>query len=314
MNDIDLDLERIEYAARTIDPVFLHSPQFADEQLSREIGNNTVIKLETANPLRSFKGRGTDFLAGQLNGNQTVVCASAGNFGQAMAYAGRSRGIEVEVFVDDLVNPVKIERMRQFGATVTLVSGQASFETARNYAEQHDNRVLIEDGRSTAIAEGAGTIGVELLTEHDFDTVVVPVGDGALINGIARWIKAHREGIRVVGVGVDTAPAMAGAWRTGEVVDGEPTDTIAETIATWTPIQESIHRMRALVDDFVLVTEDSLLDAMRLCADTVGVLLEPAGAAGIAAIRTCELAGDRFATVLTGSNPRPELVSALLNQ
>ena len=107
----DLKLENIEEAARVIDPVFLNSPQFEDEQLCAALGRRVVVKVETANPIRSFKGRGADYLFRKLDAKMTVVCASAGNFGQAVAYAGRSRGMAVEVFVPTDVNPIKVKRM-----------------------------------------------------------------------------------------------------------------------------------------------------------------------------------------------------------
>jgi Pyridoxal-phosphate dependent enzyme len=110
--DLDLSIARIEEAARTIDPVFLNTPQYADDQLGAALGRNVAVKVETANPLRSFKGRGADFFMGRLAAGPTVVCSSTGNFGQAMAYAGRRRGTAVEVFVPENVNPAKLARMR----------------------------------------------------------------------------------------------------------------------------------------------------------------------------------------------------------
>ena len=101
--DLNLSLARIEEAAHVIDPVFLNTPQYADEQLNAALGRKVVVKVETTNPLRSFKGRGADFLMGRFDAGQTVVCSSTGNFGQAMAYAGRRRGVAVEVFVPESV-------------------------------------------------------------------------------------------------------------------------------------------------------------------------------------------------------------------
>src|SRR5262245_58987402 len=129
--ELDLSVTRIEKAVRTVDPVFLNTPQYADEQLNAALARNVVVKVETANPLRSFKGRGADFFMGQVEPGSTVVCSSTGNFGQALAYAGRRRGIAVEVFVPENINPVKLARMRAFGANVTLVgSDSAASESA----------------------------------------------------------------------------------------------------------------------------------------------------------------------------------------
>ena len=313
MTDLDLSLARIEEAARVIDPVFLNTPQYADEQLSVAVRREVVVKVETANPLRSFKGRGADFFMGRLGARSTVVCSSTGNFGQAMAYAGRKRGIAVEVFVPENVNPVKLARMRAFGARVTPMGADsaAAEAAARDHVAATGGCVYVEDGREPTIAEGAGSIGVELLRAGPFDTIVVPVGDGALITGVARWIKAHAPETRIVGVCASGAPSMAMSWQAGKPVSTERSDTIAEGIEVRVPVPESVARLVALVDDMVLVEDDDLLQAMQLAAQTLGLLLEPSGAAGLAAIRVHDLPGDRLATILTGSNLRPEHLRGL---
>ncbi len=311
--DLDLSVRRIEEATRTIDPVFLNTPQYADEQLNAALARNVVVKVETANPLRSFKGRGADFFMGRVDPGSTVVCSSTGNFGQAMAYAGRRRGIAVEVFVPENVNPVKLARMRAFGARVTPVGADsaASEAVARDYVAGREGCVYVEDGKEMAIAEGAGTIGVELIQAGPFDAVVLPVGDGALITGVARWIKDCAPQTRIIGVCASGAPCMALSWRARKPVSTERSDTIAEGIEVRVPVPESVVRLVALVDDMVLVDDRDLLEAMQLSVQTLGLLLEPSGAAGLAAIRVHNLAGDRLATVLTGSNLRPEHLHGL---
>lgn len=303
----DLSIDRIVAACRAIDPVFLATPQYSDAQLDAALGRQVVVKVETANPLRSFKGRGADFLVGQIPAGPTIVCSSTGNFGQAVAYAGRRRDRAVEVFVPEQVNPVKLARMRAFGARVTPtgVDSAAAEAAARDRVATLPHCIYVEDGRETAIAEGAGTIGLELAATP-FDTLVVPVGDGALITGVACAIKAHRPHTRVVGVCASGAPCMALSWRAGRPVSTDRTDTIAEGVEVRVPVPESVARLVALVDDMVLVDDRHLLDAMRLGAETLGLWLEPAGAAGLAAIRVHDLPGERIATILTGSNLRPE--------
>lgn len=313
--DLDLSVARIEEAARTIDPVFLNTPQYTDAKLSAALGRNVVVKVETANPLRSFKGRGAEFLMARLDvtDGATVVCSSTGNFGQAVAYAGRRRNIRVEVFVPENVNPVKLTRMRSFGAhvTVTGADSAASEAAARDRVAAAKDCIFVEDGKEPAIAEGAGTIGVELLRAGPLDTVVLPVGDGALITGVARWIKHYAAETRIVGVCASGAPCMALSWRAGKPVSTERSDTIAEGIEVRVPVPESVARLVALVDDIVLVDDGDLLRAMRVSVETLGLLLEPSGAAGLAAIRVHDLPGDRLATVLTGSNLRPEHLRGL---
>jgi threonine dehydratase len=254
--DLDLSVKRIEEAARTIDPLFLNTPQYADEQLNAALAHNVVVKVETANPLRSFKGRGADFFMERVDPGLTVVCSSTGNFGQAMAYAGRRRGIAVEVFVPEHVNPVKLARMRAFGARVTPVGADsaASEAAARDYVAGRKGCVYVEDGKELAIAEGAGTIGIELTRAGPFDAVVLPVGDGALITGVACWIKDCAPPTRIIGVCASGAPCMALSWRARQPVSTARSDTIAEGIEVRVPVPESVVRLVALATTWSLST------------------------------------------------------------
>jgi len=324
-----LSLAHIERAAQVIDPVFLHSPQYEDDTLNAALGRRTLLKVETGNPIRSFKGRGADFFARSLDPKQKIVCASAGNFGQAMAYVGRSRRIPVQVFVAHDVNPAKAERMRSLGAEVTVCDGDfdVAKENARQQAADHSECVFVEDGAEDAISEGAGSIAVELLAAGTIDTVVVPLGDGALINGIAAWIKHRSPGTRVVGVCPEATPAMLHAWREARGIpathapesagsekdSNPPAYTIADGIEVRVPVRKSVEIMKDLVDDIVLVSDDEMIQAMRLSLSALGLLLEPSGAAGLAAIQRHQLPGERLATILTGSNIHPQMLSQLLS-
>jgi threonine dehydratase len=205
-----LSPERIAQATAVIDPVFLDSPQFRAESLESHLGCRVVVKVETLNPIRSFKGRGAEYFTATLDGRPHLVCATAGNFGQGMAYAARKRGLPLTIFTSVSANPMKIARMRAFGADVRPEG--ADYDDAHRaaiaFAEETGAR-LVEDGRDRAIAEGAGTIGLELLRwPEPFDEILVPVGDGALLGGVSHWVKAHQPSTRVVGVVAVGAPAM----------------------------------------------------------------------------------------------------------
>lgn len=296
--DVDLDLTRIEEAARTADPVFRDSPQFVSEQLCAALGRNVLVKIETANPLGSFKGRGADFLVRSLPPGSTIVCASSGNFGVALAYAARARGMGAHVYVSPGTNAARLARMQALGAAVSVADGDAA-QAARAHAAAQPGCVLANN--HPAVAEGAGTIGVELLRAGRLDTVVLPVSDGSLITGAGRWIKARSPATRIIGVCPAAAPAVALSWQAGRVVRAEPGPTIADSLAMREPAPEAVRRMRTLVDDMVLVTDSALLDGMRLAARALGVLIEPSAAAGLAAIACHDLPGTTLATVLTGT-------------
>ncbi len=304
-----LSLDRIAEAATVIDPVFLDSPQFLAESLGSDAGCRLVVKVETMNPIRSFKARGTEFLMASLEGNPHLTCATAGNFGQGMAWSARKRGFAITVFSATTANPLKVERMRALGAEVRQVGRDfdEAHQAATEFARSQGAR-LVEDGRDVEIAEGAGTIGMELSRWPErFDDVVVPLGDGALLAGIARWIKAEHPATRMIGVCAAGAPAMERSWRTGELCD-LPAQTIADGIAVTSPFAEALSDISGVIDDVLTVEDAALISAIRAVHRDLGLVLEPAGAAGLAAVRTHPdfFRGRLVAAILSGGNATSE--------
>jgi threonine dehydratase len=312
-----ITVANIERAAAVIDPVFLHTPQFICEPLASALGVRVALKVETLNPIRSFKGRGADLLVARAAANVPLVTASAGNFGQAMAYACRKRGVELTVFASVTANPFKVQRMRDLGARVVL-HGQdfdAAKAEARRVAEQSRVR-LVEDGRDVETAEGAGTIGLEWLRfDERLDALLVPLGNGALFNGIARVVKTRSPQTRMIAVQAAAAPAMIESWRAGRAIECDASGTIADGVAVRVPIDEALRDMDGLVDDALLVSEGTILEAMRLVHRHAGVVTEPAGVLGIAALIEH---GDAFrrglaGTILCGGNLTADQMAAWLS-
>jgi threonine dehydratase len=307
-----LSLDRIREAARTIDPVFLHTPQYVCEPLGDSLGVRVLLKVEILNPIRSFKGRGASYFISGFGGPGPVVCASAGNFGQAMAYACRGRRIPITIYAAASANPLKVERMRALGANVVLHGDDfdaAKLEARRGAGETGGQ--FVEDGLEPRIAEGAGTIALELLASREnFDAILVPVGNGALIAGLGRVLKAERPGVRIIAVQAAGAPAMVESWRAGTLVTHDRVDTIADGIAVRIPIREAVGDMRAVVDEAILVQEESIRLAMRLIHEHAGVVVEPSGAVGVAAIleRAETFRNLTAATVLCGGNLTAEQI------
>lgn len=314
-----LSLDAIRRAATLIHPLFRDSPQFDCEPLTQALGAAALqLKLETLNPLRSFKGRGADFFmhesAAALAG-RTLVCATAGNWGQAMAWACRARGRPLIVYSATTANPLKLERMRAMGAELRLYSDDfdAAKAEARRFCTEA-GAVFVEDGRDAAIAEGAGTIGLEMLRRGTaFDALLLPLGNGALATGVGRWIKAHAPAVRVIGVSAAGADAMAASWHEGRAVERARVDTIADGIAVRVPVPEAVADMRGTVDEVLLVGDDAIRHAMQLAFRHAGLLVEPAGVVGIAALlEHPALRPLRAATVLCGSNLTGEQVARWL--
>ena len=312
---MDLSLERIEEAAKLIDPPLLNTPQFSDPMLSEALGRETVVKMENVSPIGSFKGRGADYFVGGLERrDERLVTATAGNWGIGLAYAGRRHGHRVDIFAGASAYVGKLRRMRALGANVTVVDGgpDVVHGAARDLADRESGCRLVSDGEPAAVAEGHGTIGIELLRTGTIDTAVVPVGDGALISGIARWLKAQSPNTHVVGVCASGAPAMKLSIDAGRPIRSDPPTTIAGGLAISEPIAASLERLRVLVDDVVLVDDDDIRAAMALIADTLGVLVEPSGAAGVAAVQRHSVPGERIAVLLTGAAERPDWTSTLM--
>jgi len=277
-----------------------------------------ILKVEIVNPIRSFKGRGTDFLVSGLPaGTPTLICASAGNFGQGMAYATRKRGLPLVVFAAETANRLKLERMRELGADVRLAGHDfdEAKEHARAFADKTD-ALYIEDGREPAIAEGAGSIAVELARwPHAFDFALIPLGNGALLAGIATWMKATSPATRRIGVCAAGAPSMALSLQHGVPESTESVATIADGIAVRIPVPEALADLAGVVDEVLLVDDQSLIAAMELVFRGHGLVVEPAGVAGLAAALTFR---DRFqgasvVTPLCGGNLTAEQVREWLS-
>lgn len=311
---MDISIARIAAAAAAIDPVFKDTPQFLCEGLSAEIGQRVLLKVETLNPIRSFKGRGSSWFAQSFaDKSRPVICASAGNFGQGVAYAGTRAGLTVNVVAATTANPLKLEAMRNFGAEVILHGHD--FDAAKLHAAslaKERGGYFLEDGCEPAIAEGAGTIAMELLQSATRPTAIyVPVGNGSLICGIAAWIKAKAPAIKVIGVCPDAAPSMMQSWRDGRVVTTETANTIADGLAVRLPVAEAVAFMRSHVDDVVLVSDARMKEAMRLLFRHAGLAIEPSGTAGIAAIMDAPRTDGPVAAILCGGNVRAGLLAEL---
>lgn len=304
-------------ASTRIERVFADTPLIEQASANAAMGCRLLAKVETLNPIRSFKGRGADWLMANLHGDAPVVCASAGNFGQGLAYAARSRGRPAIVFAATTANPLKIDAMKRLGADVRLAGDDfdAAKAAARSFAEA-SGLEYVEDGARAAIAEGAGTIALEMTQTLEargiaLDAVVVPLGNGALLTAVGTWIKARAPACRVIGVVAAGAPAMRMSWQSGRVLPTASAATIADGIAVREPVAYALECMKTTVDDVWAVEEASLVSAIRFCHRHYGLVVEPAGGAGVAALLEYpdRLAGRTVGTILCGGNLAPGVVS-----
>lgn len=312
--DEEISLDRVIQAEAVIDPVFTGTPSLRFPSLDDALHAAVTLKVETLNPIRSFKGRGASYYMHQHPAAHPLVVATAGNFGQGLAYAARQSGTPLTVFAATNANPLKIERMRALGAEVRLQGDDFDSAKAAAQALADDTGAhMVVDGKDAAISEGAGTIGLELLREAPApDTLIIPLGNGAMLNGIATVVRAQAPSTKIIAVCATGAPAMERSWRSGSVIETDHVETIADGIAVRVPVPEALHAMRPRVDDVVLVDDEAILHAMRLLLAHTGLLSEPAGAVGVAALLADpnRFAGQSVATILCGSNVTDEQFTA----
>jgi threonine dehydratase len=311
----ELESAAIRRALATIDPVFRDGPQYVHDGLSARLGVAVIVKVETINPIRSFKGRGTSVAvralaaAGEIGADQAVVCASAGNFGQGVAYAARGLGIPALVFTSRRANRGKIVRMRALGAEVVEVG--EDFDEARAASEAAvaaGAGQLLVDGEDPRIATGAATLAVEVTDAVEAGAlpspavVSIPVGNGSLINGVGSWLRFAAPGCRVVGVQAEGAAAMTLSWRAGRPIDTPTVTTYADGIASRIAIPAAVELMLGRVDEMRIVSDEAIRAAQAELSAELGIMVEGAAAASWAGL----LAGPRpdgpAIVIVTGSN------------
>lgn len=311
----DLEPAAIRAAHGQIDPVFTRSPQFVHEGLSARLGVPVIVKVETVNPIRSFKGRGTWVVTAALAGEGTigperaVVCASAGNFGQGIAFAARALGVPAVVFCSTRANRAKVARMRALGATVIEVGDD--FDAARGASEAHaaeHDAALVVDGDDARISTGAATLALEITDAVEAGLLpmpvvaAVPVGNGALINGVGAWLRDAAPRCRVVGVQAEAAAAMTLSWRAGRPIDTDSAATYADGIASRVAIPLAVELMQGRVDDMVTVSEAELRSAQGELTEELGITVEGAAAASWAGLLAGERPDGPALVIVTGSN------------
>ena len=312
---IRVSADAIRSAHPRIPPAFRDSPQFISEPLSEAIGRPVVVKLETANPIGCFKGRGTwlaveELLAaGTVGERQGIVVASAGNFGQGVAYAARAMGVPAIVVAATTANTAKVAAMRRLGADVRLAG--EDFDAARLAAAElaaDDGWHLLIDGEDPWIAIGAGTLALELTdgiaAGHlpPLDRFYVPVGNGALIAGVGTWFRSAAAGTGIIGVQAAGAPAMTLSWRARRTIETPRTDTIADGIAARVPVPEALELMFDVVDEMQLVDEDQIVGATDELSVALPSTIEPAAGAAWAAVRADGALGGAIGILVTGGN------------
>ena len=289
-------------------------------RLSRATGKRVYLKLETDLPTSSFKVRGALFaLAMNLRKGpvREVVASSTGNHGAAVSYAANLLGISATIFLPENCNPVKRERIALLGATIVERGKDITdaFHEVEQYAQQH-GAYFLNDASDPDLPAGPGTIGCEILEQLPATAAIfVPMGDTALIRGIAAAATQISPEVRIVGVQSERAPAYYLSWKQGEAVCTDTCDTIADGLSTRVTTPANVSAIRQLVDDVVLVSDDQMLDAIDKLLFEEQVLAEPAGASTTAALlHHGSKGGENVVLVVSGANVSREVLHSAITR
>jgi threonine dehydratase len=290
------------------------TPLYPAPRLSRALGEKIYVKYENHGPVRSFKARGALYRLSLLNDMERqrgVVTASTGNHGQGIAYAGSMLGIPTTIVVPEDAPPLKTEAICALGGKLwTAGKNLHEAEEEAKKLARRDGTLFIEDGDDAGLMAGAGTIAWEILDELPaVSAILVPVGGGNLISGIALVAKRLRPEIRIIGVQSTQAPAVYHSWKEKAVREWD-CETTAGGLATSRPGMLAFAVLKDLVDSMVLVSDDELDKGILTVLDATGQIAEGAGAAPFAALKKLEPGPAPSSTVLIlsgGNLPLPDL-------
>jgi threonine dehydratase len=305
------DLADVLAARQRIAPYLRPTPLYRYPALDAMTGTQAWVKHENHQPVGAFKVRGGVNLVSQLTADERhrgVIAASTGNHGQSVAYAADLFGVHAVICMPEQANPVKVESIRALGAEVVFRG--RDFDEAREYCEKRaadDGYRYIHSGNEPSLIAGVATYTLEIIeAQLDIDVIVVPVGGGSGAAGACVVAKAVRTSIEVVGVQSEAAPAAYRSWQARSLVE-DTTSTFAEGLATRTAFELPQRILRELLDDFVLVSEEALRAATRLMISTTRNLVEPAGAAALAAVLDVpgRFADRKVALICSGGNISP---------
>jgi threonine dehydratase len=295
-------------AQKQIKPYLAHTPLHSYPALNELIGTTTYVKHENYQPVGAFKVRGGINLVSRMSADERargVISASTGNHGQSVAYAARLFGVKATIVVPEQANPGKVAAMRGMGAEV-LHAG-ANFDEARLYCEElartHGYRYIHSANEPLLIA-GVGTYALEMLEdEPELQTIFVPIGGGSGASGACLVAKTLNPAIRVIGVQAAASPAAYESWRQHKLVTA-PNRTTAEGMATGSAFELTQSILWDHLDDFVLVSEEEIKQAMLWMLERAHSLAEGAGAAPLAAAYKLreQLPGQRIGIVCSGGN------------
>ncbi|MFW5951823.1 MAG: threonine ammonia-lyase [Gemmatimonadota bacterium] len=307
----------VRAAARGLEGVAVRTPLIPSPWLREELGVEVRLKCESFQPIGAFKLRGAYTMIARLSEAERargVITYSSGNHAQAVAFAARAFGIEAVIVMPENAPPIKVRGTKRLGAEVVEEGTTSLARRERAEAIQAERGLtMVPPFDHPDIIAGQGTVGLEILEDWpEVGTIVVPIGGGGLISGIAAFVKQEHPDVRVVGVEPEGAPAMRRSLDAGELVTLDRIDSIADGLVPVRPGDLTFAHVRSLVDDVVLVDDHAIRAAAARLLVRGKLLVEYSGAATVAALRAGLALDGPAAAVISGGNIDPSRIPELL--
>ncbi|MFS0644405.1 hydroxyectoine utilization dehydratase EutB [Siminovitchia sp. 179-K 8D1 HS] len=314
-------LQQIFEAKRRVYQIVKPTPFIQSIQLSDQLGSPVYLKLENYHEIGAFKVRGAANKILQLSNEEKkrgVATFSTGNHGLAVAYVAKKMGISATVCISNRVPKAKVDAIRLAGARIEIVGeGQDDAEKYCYELEEKNGVTVIKPFDDPDIIAGQGTIGIEMAEEEpDIEVAVIPISGGGLFAGIATALKSYNPKMKMIGVSMERSPVMYESIRAGKPVILKEQPTLADSLLGGIGLNNAytFEIAKNLVDDFVLVSEEEIAEAMGFMAAEHRMIVEGAAATGVAALlnRKIDLAGMKAGTIITGNNVDLSVISNVI--
>lgn len=313
-----ITLEDVKDARDRIADIVHKTPVMSSETLSAVTGNEVWLKCEHLQKTGSFKIRGATNKVKEVaeKGGRHVVAASSGNHGQAVAFIARKLGLAATIVVPEDAPTCKVEAIKNYGAEVVYggTTSKVRLEKAEALASE-EGTVLVPPYDDPRVMAGQGTVALEIMDQvRDVDVVLVPIGGGGLVSGIATVAKEIKPGVKVIGVEPELAKDSYLSRQKGEIVSFDGTGTIADGLRALQPGDFTFPVMEKYLDDLVLVSDKEIKTAFSFLMERMKQVIEPSGAVSVAAAMTNKMNvhGKKVVAVVSGGNVALERIHGLL--
>ena len=314
-----MTLDKFEAAAACLKGIIRETPLMHSDVFSAESNNDVYIKPENLQLTGAFKIRGAYNRLFHMTEDEKahgIVAASAGNHAQGVAYSANRLGIEATIVMPSQTPLIKVEATRNYGAKVVLYGDcyDDAYEKALEIQKEH-KATLVHPFDDPMVIAGQGTVGMEILDAlDDVDVILVPIGGGGLISGIASVVKALRPSVKVIGVEPEGAQTLSYSLHKNKVSELKVVSTIAEGVAVKKPGETTFELVRDYVDDIIVVSDVDVLEAFLLMVEKEKMVAENAGVLSLAALKKLPYIGKKIVCVVSGGNIDVVTISEMINR